>query len=114
MKVLPILTLHFFALILTSKSLGTVFSPRNPALQFTGEIIRSLLAANLSPPVVNQDVFEQKLDGLLALYPEDPALGSPFNTGTETFGLDPSYKRLAAISMYIWASSGASLTVSSG
>lgn len=31
------------------------------------------------------------------LYPNDPSLGSPFNTGNETFGLDPEYKHVAAI-----------------
>ncbi|KAF5319137.1 hypothetical protein D9758_018624 [Tetrapyrgos nigripes] len=36
------------------------------------------------------------LEETLALYPNIPSLGSPFNTGNETFGLDPEYKRSAA------------------
>ncbi|KAF5319134.1 hypothetical protein D9758_018627 [Tetrapyrgos nigripes] len=36
------------------------------------------------------------LDETLALYPNISSLGSPFNTGNETFGLDPEYKRTAA------------------
>ena len=34
---------------------------------------------------------------LLVLYPNDPAQGSPFGTGNETFGLSSEYKRLAAM-----------------
>ncbi|KAF5342764.1 hypothetical protein D9758_017035 [Tetrapyrgos nigripes] len=41
-----------------------------------------------------QYIFEQTL----ALYPNIPSLGSPFDTGNETFGLDPEYKRSAAVS----------------
>ncbi|KAI3602599.1 extracellular triacylglycerol lipase precursor [Moniliophthora roreri] len=36
-------------------------------------------------------------DQLLQLYPDVPALGSPFDTGNETFGLNSQYKRSAAI-----------------
>ncbi|KAK7040283.1 hypothetical protein VNI00_009750 [Paramarasmius palmivorus] len=36
-------------------------------------------------------------DRILQLYPNVPALGSPFRTGNETFGLSPEYKRAAAI-----------------
>lgn len=31
------------------------------------------------------------------LYPDNPALGSPFGTGNDTFGLSPEFKRVAAI-----------------
>ena len=34
---------------------------------------------------------------LLALYPDDPAQGSPFGTGNETFGLSSQFKRAAAV-----------------
>ncbi|KAK0194626.1 Alpha/Beta hydrolase protein [Armillaria mellea] len=37
------------------------------------------------------------LDDFLALYPDDPAAGSPYNTGNETFGLSPIYKKCAAL-----------------
>ena len=33
----------------------------------------------------------------MQLYPDDPALGSPFGTGNETFGISSQYKRVAAI-----------------
>jgi hypothetical protein len=38
--------------------------------------------------------------GILQRYPDDPNLGSPFNTGNQTFGRDPQYKRAAAIGMH--------------
>ncbi|BGP12869.1 hypothetical protein JCM10213v2_000786 [Rhodosporidiobolus nylandii] len=36
------------------------------------------------------------LEPILAFYPSSPSAGSPYNTGTETFGLSDNYKRLAA------------------
>lgn len=48
-------------------------------------------ATELSPAFQN-DILE-----LLRLYPDDPALGSPFGTGNETFGAGAQYKRGAAI-----------------
>ncbi|RPD53051.1 esterase 1 [Lentinus tigrinus ALCF2SS1-7] len=41
--------------------------------------------------------FEAALDELLEIYPEDPTVGSPYGTGSQTFGLSPEYKRLASI-----------------
>ena len=41
--------------------------------------------------------FQQDVGTLLALYPDNAALGSPFGTGNETFGLSSEYKRLSAI-----------------
>lgn len=37
------------------------------------------------------------IDEILQLYPNDPALGAPFGTGNETFGLNPEFKRVAAV-----------------
>ena len=34
---------------------------------------------------------------ILELYPDDPALGSPFGTGNDRFGAGAAYKRAAAI-----------------
>jgi len=36
-------------------------------------------------------------ESLLALYPDDPAAGSPYGTGNETFGRPAEYKRAASI-----------------
>lgn len=35
--------------------------------------------------------------GLLQQYPNVPALGCPYDTGNETFGLDPTYKQAASL-----------------
>jgi hypothetical protein len=37
------------------------------------------------------------LDKLSELYPADPEFGSPYNTGTETYGLGANFKRAAAL-----------------
>ena len=36
------------------------------------------------------------------MYPNNPALGSPFGTGNETFGFGSQYKRVAAMAVDIW------------
>ena len=41
--------------------------------------------------------FQQDVGTLLALYPDNAALGSPFGTGNETFGLSSEYKRAMAM-----------------
>ncbi|KAJ8495360.1 hypothetical protein ONZ51_g1780 [Trametes cubensis] len=41
-------------------------------------------------------------NGLMQLYPNDPAQGSPYGTGSNTFGLGSEYKRAAAIAGDIW------------
>ena len=37
------------------------------------------------------------VEHVISLYSTNPALGSPFGTGNNTFGLDPQYKRYAAV-----------------
>ena len=41
--------------------------------------------------------FTEAAQNLILLYPNDPSAGSPFGTGGETFGLNPMFKRMAAI-----------------
>lgn len=41
--------------------------------------------------------MEKVATRILELYPDVPALGSPYGTGNETFGLSSQYKRFAAI-----------------
>ncbi|KXN82865.1 Lipase 2 [Leucoagaricus sp. SymC.cos] len=59
--------------------------------------IRDTLIANFSPPAVSEFRLESTIDKILQLYPDIPALGSPFNTGNDTFGLSTQFKRAAAI-----------------
>ncbi|KAI5832220.1 alpha/beta-hydrolase [Schizophyllum commune Tattone D] len=75
---------------------GTWFAPT----QVSNEtLVRLLLRTLLSPPVDGHtdDELQSMIDEILALYPDDPALGSPYNTGNETFGLSSTYKRVSAI-----------------
>lgn len=74
---------------------GTIFIPQH--VNYTTAVIESFLVANMSPPAVSPTLFDEGIHKILELYPDVPALGSPFNTGNETFGLSPGYKRASAI-----------------
>ncbi|KXN91359.1 Lipase 1 [Leucoagaricus sp. SymC.cos] len=63
---------------------GTLFA--FPSINSEAQI-RDSIIANLSPPVVPESRLENTVDKILQLYPDIPALGSPFITGNETFGL---------------------------
>ncbi|KDR76954.1 hypothetical protein GALMADRAFT_420780 [Galerina marginata CBS 339.88] len=73
---------------------GTVFTPRT---NLSDADIRANIITSFSPPLVDPAVLQATADKLLELYPDDPAVGSPFNTGDETFGLASNYKREAAL-----------------
>ena len=75
--------------------LGTLFTDRSNPL--TSDDIEGIIIANFSPPLVNPTVLQDAAQTLLELYPDIPALGSPYNTGNETFDLPTGYKRAAAI-----------------
>lgn len=61
-------------------------------------MVKAALVANFTPAVGTQQDLTSAVDQLLQLYPNEAALGSPFNTGNETFGLSPAFKQAAAIS----------------
>jgi len=75
---------------------GTIFIPQIP---LSTSAIRADLIANFTPSAVGRGtpLLDSTVDQLLQLYPDDPALGSPFNTGDNDFGV-PGFKRSAAIS----------------
>ncbi|KAJ7023451.1 extracellular triacylglycerol lipase precursor [Mycena alexandri] len=77
----------------TNKDEGTVFTP--PAINSTEEIIDGLVAL-FNPTASPTTELEQSIQTLLQLYPDIPALGSPFDTSNNTFGLNSQYKRAAA------------------
>ncbi|KAL5518415.1 hypothetical protein ACEPAH_97 [Sanghuangporus vaninii] len=68
-----------------------------PATFNSSTLLRQWLFTNTTPSPVSS--FEQNfvIDGILKLYPNNPALGSPFGTGNETFGLDPAFKQASAV-----------------
>jgi acetylcholinesterase len=73
---------------------GTIFVPQN--VNSTQEILSSIIAEYTSS-AAGQDALASAANHILQLYPDDPAQGSPFNTGNETFGRSSQYKRYSAI-----------------
>ncbi|KAF8635710.1 hypothetical protein AX15_000333 [Amanita polypyramis BW_CC] len=73
---------------------GTLFTDSQINSEST---VRRILVGNFSPPAVSSRVLHSSVGRILKLYPNDPALGSPFNTGNNTFGLSAFYKQTAAI-----------------
>ncbi|KAJ7151210.1 extracellular triacylglycerol lipase precursor [Mycena filopes] len=73
---------------------GTYFA--NPLVNSTAQI-KTFLVANYSTSAEPSEALESAVDRLLELYPDILALGSPYNTGNETFGFSSQFKRLASI-----------------
>ncbi|KAJ7574899.1 esterase 1 [Mycena floridula] len=59
--------------------------------------IREWLVKNYTAGPGDVPLLQAAATQILYLYPDIPALGSPFGTGEDLFGLDSQYKRLAAI-----------------
>ncbi|KAF8217081.1 esterase 1 [Mycena galopus ATCC 62051] len=59
--------------------------------------LRLYIASQL-PGISDLAQINTTINQMLELYPDDPALGSPFGTGNDTFGLSAEWKRGAAIS----------------
>ena len=76
---------------------GTLIIPQtiNSEAEITGAIL-----ALATPLIVSSQKSDEVIASALALYPDVPALGSPFGTGNATFGLSSQYKRMAAICKY--------------
>ncbi|KAK0460641.1 triacylglycerol lipase 3 [Desarmillaria tabescens] len=72
---------------------GTGGLPTNTT--FIDEAIKDYIQTTYSafPPYLSDEILDQ----LLELYPDDPSLGSPYNTGNQTFGLPSGWKRVASI-----------------
>lgn len=85
-------------LIGTNLDEGTLFTPQNTD---STDDIRDFLLTATSPPIVTVAEQTETIDRILELYPDNPALGSPFGTGNETFGLNSQYKRFAAVCKHI-------------
>ncbi|KIL66683.1 hypothetical protein M378DRAFT_374064 [Amanita muscaria Koide BX008] len=74
---------------------GTFFEVNSPVTSEDGLV--QAITANYSPPTVSPQTLQSHIQTLLQLYPDIPALGSPYNTGNNTFGLSSVYKQNAAI-----------------
>ncbi|KAJ6582089.1 extracellular triacylglycerol lipase precursor [Mycena capillaripes] len=73
---------------------GTLFV--DPSVATTDDL-RLYIASQL-PGITDPAQMNATVDRMMELYPDVPALGSPFGTGNETYGLSPEWKRGAAIS----------------
>ncbi|KAF4612371.1 hypothetical protein D9613_003952 [Agrocybe pediades] len=75
---------------------GTAFAPQVGASE---EAIVGFLQEESTPPLsfITPVAQSNAINQILTLYPDIPALGSPFGTGNNTFGLSSQYKRFAAI-----------------
>jgi len=73
---------------------GTLFIDQNVN---SVEPIFNFLNGSTSPPLVSQEEHLRVVERILELYPDIPALGSPFGTGNDTFGLNSEFKRFSAI-----------------
>ncbi|KAJ7704493.1 esterase 1 [Mycena rosella] len=78
----------------TNMDEGTIFTAN---YAFDGMIIDQIIVSNFSPPSTSPSDLQIAAQMIVQLYPNVTALGSPFNTGNETFGLSPQHKRAAAI-----------------
>ncbi|KAF5310382.1 hypothetical protein D9611_012081 [Ephemerocybe angulata] len=78
----------------TNRDEGTLFSIREPLTQ---DAIKDIIVTGYSPAATTEQELNRTVDKLLELYPEDPAVGSPYGTGEELFGLPASYKRVASL-----------------
>ncbi|KAJ7614131.1 esterase 1 [Roridomyces roridus] len=72
---------------------GTIFT--DPTVNSTEAIAEFLIAG--ASPSADPGKLNSSVARVLELYPDIAALGSPFGTGNETFGLSSQFKRAAAI-----------------
>lgn len=59
--------------------------------------LSAFIIANYTPALTDIPTLQAAAAKLLTLYPEDPALGSPYNTGSNTFGLSPVFKQASSL-----------------
>ncbi|KAF5310384.1 hypothetical protein D9611_012083 [Ephemerocybe angulata] len=78
----------------TNRDEGTAFASPTP---LSDQDFKDLLVLQHLPAVTTPLELNNTADRLLELYPDDPAVGSPYGTGTELFGLPSSYKRYASL-----------------
>ncbi|KAJ6508441.1 triacylglycerol lipase 3 [Mycena sanguinolenta] len=78
---------------------GTIFVPQIPGQNYSSAIIKAMITKLYSPPlpVVTTQELSDQIDELLVLYPDDPAMGSPYFTGDDLFGLDSGWKRATSL-----------------
>ena len=76
---------------------GTFFVPQIVESQDELALLFSIAELPFGNTSALPSGFQTDLGTLLTLYPDDPAVGSPFGTGNETFGLSSQFKRASAL-----------------
>ena len=66
-----------FILFIAGTNLDEGTSFAFPSINYTSDVARDVVIANITPPVVSLNVVDETVDELLELYPDDPALRSP-------------------------------------
>ncbi|KAI3621518.1 extracellular triacylglycerol lipase precursor [Moniliophthora roreri] len=75
---------------IAGNTLDEVFIP--PTIPDDEETLRQAIISNYTTRSFDDTKLEEAVDRLLVLYPDIPALGSPFNTGNQTFNMSSEYK----------------------
>jgi acetylcholinesterase len=81
--------------VLLAAGLSEAGAARNP--NYTEADLRRDVTDTLLPVVVDPEELDAAVSKLLELYPDIPALGSPYRTGDELFGLPSIFKRAASL-----------------
>ncbi|KAJ7231980.1 extracellular triacylglycerol lipase precursor [Mycena rebaudengoi] len=78
---------------------GTLFVAASIAINSTAQIVSQINSSftTSTPSPGSVAALQKATNTLLGLYPDIPALGCPFNTGNNTFGISPVFKRAAAL-----------------
>lgn len=61
------------------------------------EQLRQWLKTNTTPSAVSLTNHVKVVKSIIELYPDEPALGSPFGTGNDTFGFSSQFKRASSV-----------------
>lgn len=74
---------------------GTLFTPQDTS---SPNAVSDLITAGTTPSEIVSPIFlAETVQQIEKLYPDTPALGSPFGTGNDTFGLNSEFKRVASV-----------------
>jgi hypothetical protein len=94
-------------LVGTNRDEGTLFTPQGT--DSASQISALFMDATTPSAIVSPVFLAETVQQIEKLYPDMPALGSPFGTGNATFGLDSEFKRFAAVCkryLVVWMMAG--------
>ncbi|KAJ6511528.1 extracellular triacylglycerol lipase precursor [Mycena vitilis] len=74
---------------------GTLFVAAGSAINSTSQIVDQLNSSFF--PCASPSVLQNAVNTVVQVYPDVPALGCPFDTGNDTFGISSVFKQAAAL-----------------